>query len=228
MTDTPLLIVEDDPDLAGEIQFFLERHGFNARVATCGADVDPWVRAHGAGVVLLDLGLPDEDGIHIARRLVEWPDLRVVMLTARSTVEDRIEGFQAGADVYLTKPVDMGELLAVVSRVSRRLPPSDARWGLDPRQQELRTPDGQVVPLTTQEAAFLQLLAESPDATADRRRIEAHLWGELPIDTDRRLEVMVARLRKKIRTRSDRPEDVIKTRWRGGYQLTVLVAVRPA
>lgn len=228
MTDTPLLIVEDDPDLSGEMQFFLERHGFNASVAMRGADVDPWVRAHGAGVVLLDLGLPDEDGIHIARRLAEWPALRVVMLTARCTLEDRIEGFQAGADVYLTKPVDLGELLAVVSRVSRRLPPIEAGWLLTPRQQELRTPDGQVVPLTTQEATFLQLLAESPDAAADRRRIEAHLWGQLPIDTDRRLEVMVARLRKKIRTRSDHPDDVIKTRWRGGYQLTVRMVVRLA
>lgn len=225
MTGVPLLIVEDDPDLAGELQFLLQRHGYDVTVALRGAEVQPWVRTHPAGIVLLDLGLPDEDGIQIARRLADTPDLRVVMLTARCTREDRIEGFQAGADVYLTKPVDLDELLAVVNRVARRLPPTDAMWELHPRQQALRSPCAATLPLTAQETAFLQLLADSPGSGADRRRIEAHLWGVIPIDTDRRLEVMVARLRKKIRSHVGDDAELIKTRWRGGYQLAARMRV---
>lgn len=225
MNTPPMLIVEDDRDLAGELHFFLQRHGFQPELAHQGADVEPWVREHRAGVVLLDLGLPDEDGIDVARRLADWADLRVVMLTARSTLDDRIEGFRAGADVYLTKPVDLRELLAVVQRVSGRLPAAQALWSLNVRHLTLRAPDGQELALTAQELLFVELLAESAEQGADRRRIEQHLWGSQQIDTDRRLEVMVARLRKKLRERCGN-DDLLKTRWRGGYQITAPMVVQ--
>lgn len=220
-----MLIVEDDRDLAGELHFFLQRHGFPAELAHQGADVDPWVREHRAGVVLLDLGLPDEDGIEVARRLSAWADLRVVMLTARSTIDDRIEGFRAGADVYLTKPVDLRELLAVVQRVSGRVPAAEGAWRLQVRQLVLQSPDGQDLSVTAQELSFLELLAGSPEQGADRRRIEQQLWGSQQIDTDRRLEVMVARLRKKLREHCG-SDELLKTRWRGGYQLAAPMVVQ--
>lgn len=223
MTTHSILLVEDNRELADEIAFFLSHHGYEVQIADSGEQVDAWIEQHVSphshGIILLDLGLPGEDGISIAQRLSVRQDLRLIMMTARSTIDDRISGFLAGADVYLTKPVNLHELLAVIQRIGQRMPTQPKQWLLHHGNMLLTSPDDTVIKLTTQETHFIHLLFTSPEQALDRQSLESGLWGTADLHADRRLEVMVARLRQKItaETNADSP---IQTRWRYGYQFS--------
>ena len=104
LPEISVIVVEDETDLAEEIAFHLQLQGMQPRLAGDGEELDRLLREQSCDVVLLDLGLPGEDGVSIAQRLAPREDLRVVMLTARNAVLDRVQGFESGADVYLTKP----------------------------------------------------------------------------------------------------------------------------
>ncbi|MFN5746061.1 MAG: response regulator transcription factor [Methylococcaceae bacterium] len=104
-----VVVVEDDPDLSEEIVWRLNSTGMEVTACPDAKSFHAHIAAHHADVVVLDLGLPDEDGLSIATKLSQHEDMRIVILTARAMVEDRIAGFEAGGDVYLTKPVDLAE-----------------------------------------------------------------------------------------------------------------------
>jgi len=151
--------------------------------------------------VVLDLGLPGEDGLVVAARLRQaHPGLGIIMLTARTALVDRVTGLSQGADSYLCKPVEMSELVAHVGTVLRRCPPAPApvAWCYAPRRLCLRGPQGQEMALSSAESLIVHRLALTPGQEVSRRDL-VHVLGQSYEHYDeRRLEAIVSRLRRKI------------------------------
>ncbi|MEU2156008.1 response regulator transcription factor [Streptomyces sp. NPDC019396] len=211
-----LLLVEDDDHVAAALSAVLARHGFSVTHARSGeealravlpvtdGDRPPF------GVILLDLGLPDQDGYQVCGKLRKLTATPVIMVTARSDVRSRIHGLNLGADDYVVKPYDTGELLARIHAVSRRNVPGDdaapstgSALTLGPVTVELPTRrvsvDGEVVQLTRKEFDLLALLAQRPGVVFRREQIISEVWHTSWEGTGRTLEVHVASLRSKLR-----------------------------
>ncbi|WP_420035902.1 response regulator transcription factor [Streptomyces sp. cg28] len=206
-----LLLVEDDDHVAAALSAVLSRHGFEVRHARNGEEALQALvpEADAFGVVLLDLGLPDQDGYEVCGKIRKRTSTPVIMVTARADVRSRIHGLNLGADDYVVKPYDTGELLARIHAVSRRSVPEEAavavghevRFGgvavdLPTRQV---TVDGAVVQLTRKEFDLLALLAQRPGVVFRREQIISEVWQTSWEGTGRTLEVHVASLRSKLR-----------------------------
>lgn len=201
---TRVAIIEDNQDLLDDVTFSLERAGFTVRGCASGEDFDSLRESFQPQVVVVDIGLPGEDGLSIVARLrAASPGLGIVMLTARTMLEDRIAGHDQGADNYLCKPVEMEELIAVISARARAIDVAagmTSPWRFNARQLLLQSPDGQGVELTNAERQVLSTLLAAPDQQATRHALILALGGN-PNDYDfRRLEVVISRLRQKIRS----------------------------
>ncbi|MEV7508107.1 response regulator transcription factor [Streptomyces sp. JL4002] len=212
-----LLLVEDDDHVAAALSAILARHGFQVTHARNGEEALQALLPAGAppfGVVLLDLGLPDQDGYEVCGRIRKRTSTPVIMVTARADVRSRIHGLNMGADDYVTKPYDTGELLARIHAVARRTgtatdesatpgtgTPATVRLG--PVSIELPTRrvsvDGADVPLTRKEFDLLALLAQRPGVVFRREQIISEVWRTSWEGTGRTLEVHVASLRSKLR-----------------------------
>ncbi|MGW0783083.1 response regulator transcription factor [Streptomyces sp. NPDC002913] len=208
-----LLLVEDDDHVAAALSAVLARHGFQVVHARSGeealkallpADKEPF------GVVLLDLGLPDQDGYEVCGKIRKRSAIPVIMVTARSDVRSRIHGLNLGADDYVVKPYDTGELLARIHAVARRRTSGEdtgqtplAALLLGPVRIELPTRrvsvEGQEVQLTRKEFDLLALLAQRPGVVFRREQIISEVWRTSWEGTGRTLEVHVASLRSKLR-----------------------------
>ena len=151
-------------------------------------------------LMLIDLNLPGEDGISLARRVrLNQPDIGIIMLTARGKVSEKLQGYENGADIYLTKPTTMEELNAAVLALSRRLKSSQAngQWHLNRTQWLLTAPDGASLKLTAKEYVFVHRLAEAKGEVVTKARLSIELDGH---DADlgfNRMDVLLSRLRKK-------------------------------
>jgi DNA-binding response OmpR family regulator len=209
-----LLLVEDDDHVAGALSAILMRHGFTVVHARSGEDAlrallpGPESQTDPFGVVLLDLGLPDQDGYEVCGKIRKRTSIPVIMVTARSDVRSRIHGLNLGADDYVVKPYDIGELIARIHAVIRRPPPvrggappvSDLHLGalhidLATRQVSVA---GRDVPLTRKEFDLLALLAKRPGVVFRREQIISEVWRTSWEGTGRTLEVHVASLRSKL------------------------------
>ncbi|MER5686247.1 response regulator transcription factor [Streptomyces sp. NPDC002205] len=208
-----LLLVEDDNHVAAALSAVLARHGFQVVHARSGeealkallpADTEPF------GVVLLDLGLPDQDGYEVCGKIRKRTSTPVIMVTARADVRSRIHGLNLGADDYVVKPYDTGELLARIHAVSRRksagkdtVPTPVAALRIGHVHIELPTRrvsvDGTEVQLTRKEFDLLALLAQRPGVVFRREQIISEVWRTSWEGTGRTLEVHVASLRSKLR-----------------------------
>jgi DNA-binding response OmpR family regulator len=208
-----IALVEDDLDLAEEISFQLQHHGMNVSLFSDGKSFESWLKKNSCNLVLLDLNLPDCDGLEIAKKVANRADLRIAMLTARVMTVDKIAGFEAGADAYLQKPIDLAELIAVIKRLVQRLPSLKQKWLLKTETAQLIEPNGELIKLTSNENRFLQLLKNAPEQFLTRDELENGLWGFSDLHTARRLEVLISRLRPKLDYR------LIQTHWGGGYGL---------
>ncbi|MFF9240588.1 response regulator transcription factor [Streptomyces sp. NPDC014801] len=207
-----LLLVEDDNHVAAALSAVLARHGFEVTHARNGEEALQALvpEGPGFGVVLLDLGLPDQDGYEVCSKIRKRTTTPVIMVTARSDVRSRIHGLNLGADDYVVKPYDTGELLARIHAVSRRRPAPEETTGsidtavrLGPVRIELPTRqvtvDGCVVQLTRKEFDLLALLAQRPGVVFRREQIISEVWRTSWEGTGRTLEVHVASLRAKLR-----------------------------
>ena len=209
----------------------MRREGFDIAFECDGHDIDRTLAEHPCDLILLDLGLPDEDGLVIASRLrQQQPALGIVMLTARANVNDRLAGLEGGADAYLVKPVDMRELAATLRSVHRRLataaPPAEA-WTLAPATLSLFTPAGNTVALTVAEMILLKCLAAAAAPEPVSREALAAAMGQPQPDFDyRRLEVAFSRLRKKIDSASAGESPIRSARSRG-YVFAAPIRVNP-
>ncbi|MEV8307449.1 response regulator transcription factor [Streptomyces flavidovirens] len=229
-----LLLVEDDDHVAAALSAILVRHGFQVVHARSGeeaiqallpAEKEPF------GVVLLDLGLPDQDGYEVCGKIRKRGDTPVIMVTARADVRSRIHGLNLGADDYVVKPYDTGELLARIHAVSRRkaagetppAPGDDAALRLGGVRIELPTRRvsvaGSEVQLTRKEFDLLALLAQRPGVVFRREQIISEVWRTSWEGTGRTLEVHVASLRSKLRMPA-----LIETVRGVGYRLVVPAA----
>ncbi len=198
MSEVPIrcLIVEDNPNLNRDLVYYLENHGMQAAGVADGAAMDGELSAASWDVIVLDLGLPGEDGLSIARRLAQRKETGLVILTARDQLEDRLAGWESGAHVYLVKPVPLAEIAAVVSAVYRRLhpyrDPGAGAWRLVSERRELVTPGGVVVPLTHRERLLLEAMARSPSRSIPRDlSLDQEIGGSI--------NALVHRLRRKLK-----------------------------
>ncbi len=180
-----LLLVEDDNHVAAALSAVLARHGFDVTHARSGEEALQALvpESDGFGVVLLDLGLPDQDGYEVCGKIRKRTSTPVIMVTARSDVRSRIHGLNLGADDYVVKPYDTGELLARIHAVSRRTVHEEATGAtetqvlLGPVRIELPTRqvsvNGTPVQLTRKEFDLLALLAQRPGWSSDGSRSSA-------------------------------------------------------
>ena len=215
-----ILLVEDDDRVAAALRAALHRHRIEVVRLVGGRDVV--AHLDGVDVVLLDLGLPDVDGLDVCRSIRDAADVPVIVVSARGEVEDRILGLHSGADDYLVKPYDAGELVARIHTVLRRRRPEgpeadvvalDAALVVDLARREV-TDDGTPVALSRKEFAVLALLARAGGAVCTRERIVAAVWGRSWPGANRTLDVHVATLRTKL----GRP-DLVTTVRGVGYRL---------
>lgn len=228
--NTPRLniaVVEDHADLRELFIDFLRKAG-HAVTGFSGADeLDEYMPSQRIDLVVLDLNLPGENGFSIAQRLrAAHPDLYILMITARTALEDRIRGYASGADIYLAKPVVPDELGAAVASIARRVDAIQTRQMqlvIHDARLELSGPAGQGS-LTPPELRLLKAMAESPERKLDTWRLYELLQLEPDPKSKGVLEVRISRLKKKL-LEVGAPEPAIKAVWKSGYQLCVPVRI---
>ncbi|WP_227268499.1 response regulator [Roseobacter weihaiensis] len=207
-----ILVVDDDGQLTSFLKRFLDKQGFQTDIAATAAKARARLAENNYALVVLDLILPDADGLDIAREIGSTSQTPVIMLTARDDVYDRVVGLEIGADDYVTKPYEPRELLARIRSVLRRSTagqkvalapkPTNIRFmgfELNPAERLLVNVDkSEPVPLTGTEFTLLHTLASNAGAVLSRAAIMDALYGNNITVTDRAIDAHVARLRKKI------------------------------
>ncbi len=224
-THSNILIVDDDRELSGMLKEYLQGHGLQVTLAENGKEMDQFLAATQADLILLDLMLPGEDGLSIARRLCASLPTPIIIMSARGEDIDRIVGLEIGADDYLSKPFNPRELLARVRAVLRRLSQPEASppentitfgpFRLDLGSHQLNR-DGDEIPLTTGEFTLLKIFAQHPNRVLNRDELSSLAEGYERIPFDRSIDVRVTRLRRKIEPDISHPK-YIRTVWGAGY-----------
>jgi DNA-binding response OmpR family regulator len=225
-----ILVVDDDPKLRDLLAQYLGREGFRVRIANDGNAMDLLIAESPPDLVVLDLMLPGEDGLSIARRLRGGTDIPVIILSARGDEVDRIVGLEVGADDYLAKPFSPRELLARIRAVLRRqrIPavPDETKtiafgdFTLDLEAQRLLR-HGREVELTAGDFALLEVLMTHPNRVMTRDQLVDRIKGYERSPYDRSIDVRVTRLRKKIEADPANPV-FLRTVWGRGYMFTPL------
>ena len=198
-----VLVVEDDEDIAQVLQRSLRIEGYEVRSAPDGLAALDQARTFAPDLVILDLGLPQMDGLEVARRLREHDDIPILILTARDALESRVEGLDAGADDYLVKPFERQELLARMRALLRRRPPRGSaplRVGdlaLNVDTHEVRRAE-RLIDLTQREFELLEYLMRNERIVISRQRLLDEVWGYDPFSTTNTIEVFVSNLRRKL------------------------------
>lgn len=228
----PILVVDDDAKIVTLVRTYLERDGFAVVEAHDGLAALDAVAAHQPRLVVLDLMLPELDGLGVMRRLRQRSDVPVLMLSARGTTTDRVTGIREGADDYLPKPFSPAELVVRVRAILRRaaagvplrgrdrgvLQLGDLRIDLD--RHEVRREDA-LIPLTSVEFRLLAALAETDGRVLTRETLIAMLYDDAGTDVfDRTIDVHVRRLRDKLGDDADDPRYVATVRG-AGYRAAV-------
>ena len=194
-----VLVVEDDPAISGPLVEGLVRNGFEVEHVAYATQVV--AAATDADVVILDLGLPDGDGLEVLRELRRNSDVPVIIATARGEETDRIVGLELGADDYVVKPFSVRELAARVRAIARRRRNEPTVGGgrvVVDRTRHVVTVDGTEIDLTAKEFDLLAVLAEEPGRAVSRQELFSRVWDPVWIGTGKTLDVHIATLRKKL------------------------------
>lgn len=224
-----LLVVDDDPGLRKLLKKYLDENGYHTSAVEDGAALDEWLEGHSADLIILDLMLPGEDGLSIARRLRASIQIPVIMLTAKGDELDAIVGLEVGADDYIAKPFNPRELLARIRAVLRR---SNSTIGETQHAPVLAFGDfhfspeskvllrnGQEIELTSGESDLLEIFLQHPNHVLSRDQIMDYLTHDTLDPFDRSIDVRITRLRAKIEDNSSSPV-FIRTVWGKGYRFT--------
>lgn len=245
-----IAVLDDEADITQLLAHYLQSQGFRVSQLHNGRALLDLMPADPPQLVLLDLGLPGEDGFVIARQLREHWQCGLVIVTGRGDSIDKVVGLEVGADDYVTKPFDLRELLARIKAVLRRMTPAAAPapapvapavqpsagsgsatrlrfagWVLDTAARQLIDADGQEVVLTTGEYDLLHLLARHPGRVLSRDFLLENTRGREAGPFDRTIDVQVGRLRKKLDDNADEPR-IIKSVRGAGYLFVPAVAVQ--
>jgi two-component system, OmpR family, response regulator len=224
-------VVEDDPEISRMMTDYMTDHGFEVAAARSGRDLDRVMSGGKIDCVILDVGLPGEDGLSICRRLRGKSSVPIIMVTGRNSDTDRIVGLELGADDYLPKPFNPRELVARVRAVMRRaagVDPAQAQapqalafegWRLDIARRQLFTPEGTPRSLTSGEFNILAIFCQNSRKVLSRDDLLDLLHGRAAAVFDRSIDVQISRLRRKIETNLKDPS-FIKTVRYGGYFFT--------
>jgi DNA-binding response OmpR family regulator len=233
---TPALhiaVLDDEADITRLLANYLQAQGFRVTQLHDGRALMTLMAADAPALVLLDLGLPGEDGFSIARQLREHWHCGLVIVTGRGDSVDKVVGLEVGADDYVTKPFDLRELLARIKAVLRRVAPaapalatppaggdklSFAGWTLDAATRTLNDAQGGEVALTTGEFDLLLAFARHPGRVLSRDFLLEHTRGREAGPFDRTIDVQVGRLRKKIEADAENPQ-ILKSVRGAGYIL---------
>jgi two-component system OmpR family response regulator len=230
-----LLVVDDDREIRLLVEQYLGQAGYRVTTVGDGKAMCKALDANRIDLVVLDLMLPGDDGLTLCRQLRSRSSLPVLMLTARGEEVDRIVGLEMGADDYLAKPFNPRELLARIRSILRRahaLPPNlvpedvasfrFAGWTLDVATRNATGPDGLVVPLSGAEFRLLRVLLEHPNRVLSREQLLELANGRETVLFDRSIDVLVGRLRRRLRDDGKDPT-LIKTARGEGYVLAATV-----
>jgi DNA-binding response OmpR family regulator len=228
-----IAILDDEPAITVLVANYLQRSGFRVSQLHEGRSLMDLMPVDPPALVLLDLGLPGEDGFSIARQLREHWQCGLVILTGRGDSVDKVVGLEVGADDYVTKPFDLRELLARIKAVLRRTSPAEstapvvaaaqrtlqfAGWRLDTAARRLIGPDGKEMPLTGGEFDLLCTFAQHPGRVLSRDFLLERTRGREAAPFDRTIDVQVGRLRKKLELDTEDPQ-IIKSVRGAGYIL---------
>lgn len=193
-----VLVIEDEADLLDAMVTYLNMEGLVADGVGSLKAATQWMQTHDFDVLVLDLGLPDGDGLDWLSAQTGLGDKGVIISTARGDSVNRISGVKAGADVYLVKPVLLEELTSLIENLMRRLRPGTQKsWELSATNWTLESPEGQAIRLTHSEHKLLTTLAESPGQPVERDTLVTALGHDPELYDPRRMEIMVRRLRNK-------------------------------
>ena len=241
MYDSKILVLDDDDDIRQEVCEALELEGFSALGAANGTELRKMALEHDVALFILDLVLPGENGLAIAKSIRDESDVGIIIVTGRSGEADRVVGLELGADDYVTKPFSPRELLArvksVLRRTSRLRQSADEvvaeveselvrfdGWVLDLNSRELIAPDGSKLHLTTAEFELLNAFTGSPRRVLSRDYLLDRVYGLDWVGYERGIDGLVSRLRRKIRSAD--PEfarSFVKSVRGVGYMFTSLV-----
>jgi DNA-binding response OmpR family regulator len=229
---TKILVVDDSLQLRELLQRYLDEQGFHTSTVEDGVAMENHLAEHPADLIILDLMLPGDDGLTLARRLRASSDIPIIILSARGEDVDRIVGLEVGADDYLPKPFNPRELLARIRAVLRRRQPGNGTESTEPEARIHRfgpyqlnldnfelSRDGEEIHLTAGELALLQVFVEHPNRLLSRDQLVDLLKGYDRSPFDRSVDVRVTRLRRKIEIDPKSPK-YVRTIWGKGYLFT--------
>ena len=226
--DLHLLIVDDDQRIRELLQKYLMRNGFMVSIARDAAQAKRLLKSLAFDLIVLDIMMPEQDGLSLTRELRETIDTPILLLTARNEVEDRISGLEAGADDYLPKPFEPKELLLRIHAILRRMPevapPEDSPKMLslgatryDVQKGELWDGDTQIR-LTSTESELMRIFSTNIGQALSRMDLVTQMGRENGNSQDRAIDVQITRLRKKIETNPKEPR-YLQTVRGSGYML---------
>ncbi len=226
MNNPVILVVEDDVPVRNLMVTTLKTHDYRFLTAANGAEAVLMASSHNPDVVFLDLGLPDLDGVDVIRKIREWSNMPIIVISARSEDADKIEALDAGADDYLTKPFSVEELLARLRVTIRRLALIGGGSGAVYTNGALRIEysagcaylGGEELKLTPMEYKLLCLLAKNTGKVLTHTYITQNIWGRSWENDVGSLRVFMATLRKKLESAPDSP-DYIQTHIGIGYRM---------
>jgi DNA-binding response OmpR family regulator len=219
-----ILVVDDDAATRKMINTALEQSGYNVVDAGTAADAVEAINREDPDVVLLDLILPDGDGVQVCKEVREYSEVSIIMVTAKRDLTDRLAGLDAGADDYVTKPLSMGELVARVKSLLRRRrmreheEPGMVQWGGISLQSDTRlaTADGREAKLNEIEAEILEMLISAQGDPLSLEEIGDRLWDDGESDP-MVLETHIANLRHKLEENPEEPQLIVEED--GGYRI---------
>jgi two-component system response regulator MprA len=202
------MVVDDSPEILSIVQRGLQRRGYEVVACSDGESALRAISRELPDLVILDLLLPDIDGIDLCYQMQEVAEVPVIMLTSRDGVSDRVEGLRAGADDYVVKPFAMEELAARIEAVLRRRPATPATISYDDLTMDIEghrvLRAGEVIPLTPKEFTLLEVMARKPNRVFTRETLMALLWPASETVDDNLLDAHATNLRQKLEANGGR------------------------
>lgn len=232
-----ILIVDDDRDIRDLLSEYLQKQGFRTSLAADGRSMRAILSRQSPNLIVLDLMLPGEDGLHLCREVRAHSDIPIIMLTARGEEVDRIVGLEMGADDYLSKPFSPRELVARIKSILRRtralpanLKPDQAkklrfaRWTLDVTTRNLISPEGVTIALSGTDFKLLRIFLDHPHRVLTRDQLLDMTQSRDAGPFDRSIDLQVSRLRRRLNDNPKEPS-IIKTARGEGYVLAAEVVL---